>query len=308
MSAFARFESSDRLYLTDSGLETTLIFHEGYDLPVFAAYPLLGMARGRDTLRDYYRRHAGIAREHGAGFVFETPTWRANADWGRELGHDEAELREVNADAVALMRELAGEFPSDVPFLISGNIGPRGDGYVADAALGSDAARDYHAPQIRTFAEAGVDLVSAFTLSTADEAIGIAQACDSAGVPCVIAFTVETDGALPDGTPLGKAIAKTDRDVPSAVAHYMINCAHPDHFFPALEGDWTKRVGAVRCNASRMSHAELDEAEELDDGDPQDFGALHAALRERLPNLRVVGGCCGSDHRHVDAAARTLCA
>ncbi len=167
-------------------------------------------------------------------------------------------------------------------------------------------ALDYHRPQVEALADAGADLVTAFTLSYADEAIGIVTASAEVGIPSVIGFTVETDGRLPDGTLLGEAIEHVDASTGAAAAWFMINCAHPDHVLAGLpleEEPWLSRVGAYRANASRMSHAELDEAAELDDGDPQDLAAGFLALRDRLPALRVLGGCCGTDLRHVTAVS-----
>ena len=291
--------------LTDSGLETTLVFHEGLDLPCFAAYPLLGTAEGREVLARYYRRHLAIASDHGTGFLLEAPTWRASRDWGREMGHAPAVLAEFNRQAIAFLADLRGEARGAEPIVISGNIGPRGDGYRPDRAMTAEQAERYHAEQIGWLAGTDADMVSAFTLSTVAEGVGIARAAKAAGIPAVISYTVETDGRLPDGTPLAQAIDETDAQTDGTPAYYMVNCAHPDHFRPAVEAGngWLGRIGGVRANASRMSHAELDEAEELDDGSPSEFGRDHAVLSRMLPNLRVLGGCCGTDHRHVEAVA-----
>ena len=291
--------------LTDSGLETTLIFQDGLDLPCFAAYPLLETSQGRDVLRRYYRRHLAIVADHGAGFVLEAPTWRASRDWGAQLGHAPEDLGRLNRDAIALLGDLRGERHGAGPVVISGNIGPRGDGYVADTAMTEDEAQAYHAEQIGWFAETDADLVTAVTLGTVAEAVGVIRAARAAGLPVVASFTTETDGRLPDGTPLGSAIEEADARTDGAAAYFMVNCAHPDHFRPALEAGngWLSRIGGVRANASRLSHAELDEATELDPGNPAELGRDYAVLRRILPNLTVLGGCCGTDHRHVEAMA-----
>ena len=291
--------------LTDSGLETTLIFHEGIELPSFAAYPLLDTPEGREVLARYYRRHLAIAADHGTGFLLEAPTWRASRDWGAGLGHLPVDLDRFNREAIALLADLRGEARGVAPVVISGNIGPRGDGYVADTAMDAAEAEDFHAAQVNTFAATDADLVTAVTLSTVAEGVGVIRAAKAAGMPVVVSFTVETDGRLPDGTPLGWAIDETDAQTGGAAAYFMVNCAHPDHFRPALEAGngWLRRIGGVRANASRMSHAELDEAEALDDGNPSEFGRDHAVLSRMLTNLRVLGGCCGTDHRHIEAVA-----
>lgn len=291
--------------LTDSGLETTLIFLDGLELPCFAAYPLLDSVDGRQILKAYYRRHLAIAAAHETGFLLEAPTWRASRDWGAELGHGPEDLARLNRQAIDLLVELRQSAGHVSPLVISGNIGPRGDGYIPDMAMTADEAEAYHAEQVGWFADSAADLVSAVTLSTVNEGVGVIRAAAAAGMPSVVAYTVETDGHLPDGTPLGEAIEQTDAMTDAAAAYFMVNCAHPDHFRPALETDagWLQRIGGIRANASRMSHAELDAAEELDDGNPSEFGRDYAVLKRLLPNLHVLGGCCGTDHRHVEAIA-----
>ncbi len=293
-----------RAFLTDSGLETVLIFHEGIDLPEFAAFPLVLKAEGREILARYYRRHAAIARQNHLGFILESPTWRASADWGDKLGFDAYALDYANRRAMDLLHDIRAETEGPLsPVLISGQLGPRGDGYQPANVMSATEARAYHSAQITSLAEAGADMITALTINYSAEAIGIVYAAGDAGKPCVISFTVETDGALPSGQPLGEAIAEIDGLTGAAPAYYMINCAHPTHFEAALDRgeDWPRRIGGVRANASKMSHAELDEAEELDEGNPAEFGEDHRRLRALLPELKVMGGCCGTDHRHVEA-------
>jgi homocysteine S-methyltransferase len=290
------------LFLTDGGIETSLIFHQGLDLPEFAAFVLLDSEEGLDELRRYYEPYLALARESGAGFVLESPTWRASPGWAERLGVSMEKLDSLNRRAIALMEELR-ESAGDAPVVISGCVGPEGDGYRPAQLLSADAARDYHSTQIGTFADTAADMVTAITMTYAEEATGVTQAARDAGLPVAISFTVETDGRLPNGEGLGDAIEKVDEATGGAPAYYMINCAHPTHFDDVLgsEEPWRDRIRGLRANASTMSHDELDEAEELDDGDPADLGVRYAALRSSLPNLNVVGGCCGTDHRHVAA-------
>jgi len=291
------------LFLTDGGIETTLIFHRDLDLPAFAAFVLLQDEAGRDELRRYYAPYLELARAQGAGFVLESPTWRASPRWGAELGLSESQVDGLNREAIALMEELRGG--AGVPTVISGCIGPQDDGYNPGTTLSPAEAEAYHSTQIGTFADTAADMVTALTLTYADEAIGLTRAARAAGLPVAISFTLETDGRLPSGQPLGDAIAEVDEATAGGPAYYMINCAHPTHFAGVLEAaPWAERIRGLRANASTKSHAELDEAEELDEGDPADLGARHAALGERLPNLTVLGGCCGTDHRHVTEIAR----
>lgn len=293
-----------RRFLTDGGLETTLVFVDGLDLPCFAAFPLIDSEDGRERLRRYYQPYLRTAARAGMGFVLCAPTWRANPDWGARLGYAEEGLRRINRDAIALMQELRRDWASDrTPILVEGAIGPRGDGYRPADRMSAEEAEAYHAAQVSAFREAGADLVGAYTLNYTEEATGIVRAAASAGLPVAVSFTVETDGRLPSGETLGEAIEEVDADTDGGPAYFMINCAHPSHFEGALVegGTWTRRIRGIRANASTMSHAELDGASELDSGDPADLGQRYAALLRRFPQMAVLGGCCGTDHRHVAA-------
>lgn len=295
------------IFFTDGGLETTLIFQNGYDLPCFAAFSLLRDERGVETLKDYYRTYVDIAVESNSGFLLESPTWRASRDWGEQLGYDRQSLAEANRDSISLMESIRHEYlDHGIPLVISATVGPRGDGYLANDQMTVQEAIDYHREQIEIFADTKADLITAMTLTYPEEAIGITLAAKEFGIAAAIAFTTETDGRLPNGQLLGEAIEQVDSATDNGPAYYMINCAHTDHFSHAIADDeeWAQRIRGVRANASRCSHTELDEAEELDDGDPQEFGELYRKLRLRFPKLSVLGGCCGTDHRHVQAVQR----
>lgn len=283
-------------------METTLLFQHGIELPEFASFPLLETEEGRAALRAYFEPYLAIARERDVGILLDAPTWRANPDWGAKLGYSREHLEEANRNAVAFVGELRGE----AGVLVSGCVGPRGDGYVPGELMTALDAEDYHGWQVGVFAGTDVDLVSALTMNYVEEALGIARAAADAGLPCVVSFTVETDGRLPSGQPLREAIEQVDAETGGSPAYFMINCAHPTHFAGVLEEDgaWKERIRGLRANASKMSHAELDEAEELDAGNPDELASDYVALREKLPNLTVVGGCCGTDHRHIDAISR----
>ena len=294
---------SDTVFLTDGGMETTLIFHDGIELSHFASFDLLKNAEGIEQVRRYYARYAKLARDAGLGFVLESPTWRANADWAAKLGYSGAALAEMNRKAIEVMAELRNEFETPrSPMVISGNIGPRGDGYQPGAMMSAKAAEDYHAEQVAVFRDSEADLISAFTLSYPNEAIGIARAAKAAGMPSVISFTLETDGRLPNGSTLKDAIAEVDAATGNAPAYYMINCAHPTHFDGVLAANepWVQRIRGLRANASTRSHAELDQAADLDAGDPVALGRQYADLRRKFRHINVVGGCCGTDFRHVE--------
>lgn len=299
----------DRLFMTDGGMETTLIFHDGIELPYFAAFDLLKSEDGVERLRRYYERYVIIAREHALGIVLESATWRANRDWGLRLGYDAGALADANRKAIGLLLEIrkAWETPGS-QVVISGNLGPRGDGYRPDACMDAAEAADYHASQIETFAATDADMVAAFTMNYVGEAIGIAEAAKAHGMPAAISFTLETDGRLPSGDSLQHAIEATDEATGGYPAYYMINCAHPTHFAQVLRegGVWRERIRGLRANASMRSHAELDECTELDEGNPSELGGQYRDMRRLLPGLCVVGGCCGTDHRHVGEICRAL--
>jgi len=290
-----------RTFITDAGMETVLIYRDGLELPEFASFVLLDDPAGIEALRSYYGEYVAIAERHGFGIVLDTPTWRANPDWGARLGYSAEGLDDVNRRGVALLEEVREAAGNGVDVLISGCIGPRGDGYVVGEVMSAKEAQGYHSAQVATFASTNSDLVSALTLNYAAEAVGIARAAAEAGIPSVISFTVETDGRLPSGQELRDALAEVDEATGGAPAYYMVNCAHPTHFEDVLAGGGLERVRGLRANASTKSHAELDEAEELDQGDPDDLAERYRGLRPLLPNLTVVGGCCGTDERHIEA-------
>jgi S-methylmethionine-dependent homocysteine/selenocysteine methylase len=294
---------SGALFLTDGGIETTLIFREGLELPHFASFDLLKNDGGYEALRKYFRTYGAIARNYGVGLILESATWRASADWGLKLGYSAAALADTNRKAIALLHEIRNKYENDkTRVVISGCIGPRGDAYNPAVLMSEADAERYHAMQADTFRDAGADMVTAITMTYAAEAIGLTRAAQSAGMPVVVSFTVETDGRLPSGQTLKAAIDQVDEATGHAPAYYMINCAHPTHFEGALAlGEpWLERIRGIRANASTRSHAELDEAKELDDGSPLELGLQYRELKGRLKKLNVLGGCCGTDHRHVE--------
>ena len=304
--ANARLPQLDRLFLTDAGLESDMIFNKGFDLPCFSSLMLLRSAEGRDALERYFREFIELAKSSGTGCLLETATWRASADWAPKLGLTLGELDGLNSAAVAMLLGLRAGYEAQLPeILVSGCIGPRGDGYDPGAIMSRADAEAYHLRQARVLAAAGADMLSGITMTNVNEAIGIARAAEGVGLPVAISFTVETDGRLPTGDALGDAIAEVDDATGGYPAYYMVNCAHPTHFTETLlgTGDWVARVRGLRANASRCSHDELDAMTELDDGNPVELAAQYRALVDRLPQLTVLGGCCGTDIRHLTAIA-----
>lgn len=297
------------LFLADGGIETTLIFHDKLDLPDFAAFTLLKNSReGMAALRKYFRVYGAVASRYRTGLILESATWRASADWGARLGYSRDELALANRQSIELLEEIRAEFETDrCKVVISGCVGPRGDGYSPTNLMSASEAEDYHRAQIAIFAGTPADLITAITINYVEEAIGIVRAARHVRMPVVIAFTVETDGALPTGQTLQAAIEQVDAATSSYPSYYMINCAHPTHFENVLPDDapWVQRIHGLRANASRLSHAELNDSSELDVGDPAELGAQYAKLKTTsLMNLNVMGGCCGTDDRHVEAIAK----
>ena len=300
--------ASTDLFLTDGGLETTLVFLEGYELPHFAAFHLLKDENGYQSIKNYYKRYLNIAEELKTGFILESPTWRANPDWIEKVDYPASAVFEVNNKAVELLVQLKEEFKNKVPnIVLSGCVGPRGDGYQPEGIMTAEEAQHYHSAQIKVFSQTTVDMVSAITMNYVEEAIGIARAAGAAGLPVVISFTVETNGKLPTGMSLKEAIEQVDKSVQQPPLYFMINCAHPSHFSDQLQTgrneEWTKRIKGLRANASCKSHAELDAATALDRGNPLELAMEHKKLKELFHQLNVFGGCCGTDDEHVLAIA-----
>ena len=298
------------LFLSDGGMGTTLLFHEGLELPHFCAFHLLDDQDGRETLMRYFRHYTAAASEMGLGFVLDSgPTWRASSDWGDKLGYSARDLDRINRSAIEMMCELrATHEHGKTPIVISGCMGPRGDGYEPGDMASAESAERYHSRQIATFADTEADFVTAMTMTYAEEAIGITRAAMAARLPVVISFTVETDGRLPTGQSLEDAVNQVDDATSGGPAYYMVNCAHPLHFSKVLDpdADWTSRIRGVRLNASRLSHAELNEASALDEGDIPELGMLVGTLHKTFRHINVLGGCCGTDLRHIREIAKNI--
>jgi S-methylmethionine-dependent homocysteine/selenocysteine methylase len=297
---------SGDFYLTDGGIETTLIFLEGQDLPCFASFLMFHTSEGENILRNYFRTYAELAKKYRSGLLLETATWRASIDWGQKLGYSSDALVEINKKSVCLLEEIRDAYETpQTPIVISGCVGPRGDGYIPSNTMSDKQAEDYHSRQIEIFANTAADLASAITMNYVEEAIGVVRAAMNAALPVVISFTVETNGKLPTGQSLRDAILQVDDATSGYPAYFMINCAHPTHFSGVVSGyePWIGRIRGLRANASTMSHAELNDALELDAGNPVEFGQEYAALKETLSALNVFGGCCGTDHRHIEHVA-----
>ena len=296
------------IYLTDAGLETDLIFNKGIEIREFAAHTLLPEESGRKALEDYLKGFLTLANNTDTGLILDSQTWKAHMHWAEDLGASEEDLQSANEDAISLINELRNEYAGNAkPIVLNGVVGPRGDAYAPDQLLAVEEARKYHARQLAWLANTDIDMVTALTFTQAGEATGFVLAARDVGLPCVVSFTVETDGNLPTGQSLSSAIEQVDNDSDSYTAYFMVNCAHPDHFSYLLGDEpWARRIKGIRCNASRMSHAELDACEVLDDGNPHELGNQYRQIKDAMPWLNIFGGCCGSDLRHVTEIAKTV--
>lgn len=300
---------SGNLFLTDAGLETDLIFNRGIEIREFAAHTLLPDAAGRAAMKTYFEGFLSLAHDMDTGFILDAPVWKAHRHWADDLGETPEELEVANREAVSFIAKLRDSNALRGAVLLNAPIGPRGDAYRPETRIETEDAHRYFAEQLGWLAATDIDMVTATTFNQASEAVGLVRAAVDAGLPAVVSFTVETDGRLPDGQPLGEAVQQVDTETGAVAAYYMINCAHPDHFSQALNADeaWTRRIRGLRANASRRSHAELDDAPDLDAGDPHELGRQYGNIVEHMPWLNVFGACCGGDLRHVTEIAHALC-
>ena len=296
------------LFLTDAGVETDLIFNRDIDIPEFAAHTLLPDNSGREALGDYFRGFLSLANEIDCGYILDSVTWKAHSHWAQDLGATADDLKEANRESLSFISALRDEYSSNKgAIVLNAIIGPRGDAYAPEESVAAKEAEEYHSQQLRWIADTPADMVTAMTFTQADEAIGVVKAANALDLPVVISFTVETDGNLPTGQSLASAIEDVDQATQSGAAYFMVNCAHPDHFAHVLGDEpWARRIRGIRCNASRLSHAELDECETLDDGDPKELSKQYAEIKTKMPWLNIFGGCCGSDLRHVTQIARVV--
>jgi len=299
---------SGELFLADAGIETDLMFNHGVSIPHFAAHTLLADETGRRALANYFRDFLKLAQASDAGFILDSQTWKAHSHWGHDLGVNDEQLRQANRQAIAFIAALREEFSGNSrPIVLNAILGPQGDAYARQEDVAADQAEAYHSKQLGWLAETEADMVTATTFTQAGEAIGLVRAAGKLGLPVVVSFTVETDGSLPSGQPLNEAIEAVDAATGSAAAYFMVNCAHPDHFSHVLtDAPWARRIRGLRCNASRKSHAELDQCEVLDDGNPAELAEQYRAFRSVMPWVNVFGGCCGSDLRHLTRIAHML--
>lgn len=318
---FDRLRASAPVWLADGGLETQLIYGHGIALPEFAAFLTMYRTGEREVLAGIYRAYLDIAARSGLPLQIGTPTWRAHrACLTRQGFSAPGDVARVNADAVTLLQDLRQAAGLEDQVVIAGVIGPQGDGYDPTHAPDRDAAHAYHREQAEILAAAGVDLLYAPTFASAAEMEGVARAMAATGLPYVLAPVIDPQGRLLDLSPLTDAIARIDAEVVPPPAYFMVGCTHPSRFRAAQEAgvlpattaapEWVAgalgpRVVGLKANASARPPEELVALDQLDAGDPHAFAADMMGLR-RDYRLRVLGGCCGTDHRHIAALAERL--
>ena len=299
---------SGDLFLRDGGLETTLLFKKGFALPAFASFNLIKDEDGRKAISDNCRSFAAVARDYSMGLILGTPTWRASRVWGEKLGYTDKTLAEAIYQSVDLIKKIRDDYEdATTPIVIEGTMGSRADGYNPEEFMSAEQAQEYHSTQIGTFVDTDVDIVTAFTLTYVDEAVGIVNAAKYAKIPVAISFTLETDGRLPTGTSLVDAIEQVDTATGGGPDYYMINCVHPIHFRDVLASGepQLKRIRGLMANASSKSHQELNESTELDEGNPVELAEQLLNIKKGVPWVNILAGCCGTDTRLAKAVAKT---
>jgi S-methylmethionine-dependent homocysteine/selenocysteine methylase len=295
---------------TSGGMETWLQYAEGFPLRHFCAFEWLRDPKAKARLREFHRSAIEAVQEHGFGMIAEGIHYRASGDWGDLTGYSRQDLAKINAEGVDLYHELAREYDRpDTPVVVGGCIGPRGDAYEQGHQITADEAQEYHAEQMATLKDAGVDLITAATLSFTDEAIGIARAAQGLDVPVVLSFYVAGNGKIMGERSVPETMAEIDAATGGYPKYYMLNCAHPNEFAPALENSaGLDRLGGFMPNASAKDKISLCRLGHLEDGDPVELGQQMGDVARRFPHVHVFGGCCGTDARHLGEIAKNVSA
>ena len=296
----------DKIYLTEGGTETEILYKWGYALPEFAMFPLLDNPEADAVIRDMYRRYFDVAAEHNTGMLVLGHDYRASPDWGAKLGYSPEGLAEMERRTVRFLDEIRAEYSAKVTdAYIAGCIGPRGDAYGTGAEIGENEAEDYHSVQLPTLRETPADMAIAVTFNNIPEAVGVIRAAEGIGLPIGVSLTLTTESRLRSGPTLRKAVETIDERTNGAAAWFGTNCSHPLEFEPALadEGPWIERLRYMRPNAVKMEKLALCKLGHLEDGDPVELGHQMGDLARRYPQMDLLGGCCGTDERHLDEIA-----
>lgn len=313
MTEFAAAFRSGTPIITDGGIETRIMFETNLSMdPELQVAALVPDPDGAAALRSIYESYIKAAGEFGLPIVIGTPTFRASLNFARRAGHGgEESVRELNVGAVRLLRQLR-EDSDHRPIFIAGVIGPSGDAYTPGDALGAPEAAAYHRLQTEVLAEEGVEFLFAPTFPAVDEALGVAMAMGRSGLPYVVSFVLDTAGRVLDGTPLTAAIERIDNEALPPPLYYSISCVYPDVAARALEDaardskTLVGRIAELKANGSPLGTDELVRLDHIEATPPEPFAELLWSLHESHPVLRVIGGCCGTDDRHIRALAERM--
>jgi S-methylmethionine-dependent homocysteine/selenocysteine methylase len=312
MDEFEATARNDRLILTDGGIETRIMFETGITLPPYVQVTgLVKDPAGGPVLCRIYESYIAAARSFGLPVVIGTPTFRASMNFVLQAGLDgTGAVRRLNADAAAMHREIRAQ-SDHRPIYIAGVIGPSGDAYRPEESLSAEEAREYHSLQAGTLAQSGVDFLYAPTFPAVEEALGAAMAMGATGLPHVVSFVLERNGRVLDGTPLHAAIERIDAAASPAPLFYSISCVHPSIAATALRDEAVfsnlvaRRLNEFKANSSPLSPEELVQLDHPEGDDPDLFAAEMWKIHEDF-GLRVLGGCCGTDDRHIRALAARM--
>lgn len=264
---------------------------------------------GRTALETICCQYLETGHRYDLPLLLSTPTWRAGRDRIAAAGLEGSDLNGDNFRFLAELRDRYGEYAKKVA--ICGLMSCRGDAYKPEETMTELAAAEFHQWQANALASAGVDLLLAATLPALSEAVGLARSQAITGLPYMISFVVRPDGTLLDGTSLHKAIITIDSTVSPPPLSYMINCTHASIFRSALlHKDNSsplvrERVIGILANTAALSPEELDASPDLVEEAPETFGRAVSSLYSEL-NLKVLGGCCGTDNRHIESLAQEL--
>tara|TARA_R100001377_G_scaffold80331_1_gene59158 strand:- start:1381 stop:2292 length:912 start_codon:yes stop_codon:yes gene_type:complete len=259
--------------------------------------PLIFTKEGRAALRGLYQEYIDVAAASERPILLCTPTWRAN----QERVAASKQRQDINVAAAKFMHDLVASQPKKVTVKVGGLIGCKNDCYLPEQGLSLHEARDFHRWQIDELASASVDFLMAVTLPSVEEAAGIAQAMQATGLPYIISFVIGADGRVLDGTALEAAIAYVDAHTTTKPLGYFVNCSYPSFLHPATMAKIPPgRLIGLQANASSLSHAQLEGSKELKAESVSEWAELMVQLNRDF-GLKILGGCCGTDDKHLSA-------
>ena len=299
----------NKFYLTEGGVETEVMYKWGYELPEFAMFPLLDNPEADAVIRNMFRRYLDVAAEQNTGLLLNGHDYRASPDWAAKLGYSAEGLRDMQRRTIQFLDDMRTEYAGRVSDVyIAACIGPRGDAYGTGGEITVDEAEDYHSLQLQNLDGTAADMAVAATFNNIPEAIGVIRAASEKGMPIGVSLTLTPEGRLRSGPSLREAIENVDEATDGRAAWFGTNCSHPLEFEPALydAGPWLERLRYIRPNAARMDKIALCSLGHLEDGDPVELGEQMGEVARRLPNADIIGGCCGTDERHLSEIAKNV--